>query len=115
MADDSEDWIRAWDAVQLLKPATGEYGAQKTICERAYAGLIRSRAVHCVSTTRRVQRSKVVASQAKYDDYELPAGLWWPGGHNISRQNWDAGDFKLKDERDVDYKLTVFSSCARTL
>jgi hypothetical protein len=90
MADDSEEWISARDAVKLLKPVTGgEYSAQMTICERANDGLIRSRAL------------RYVADGDERDNVGLKQGFWRHRGHTGLEQNWNTGDFAFWSDRDT--------------
>jgi predicted nucleotide-binding protein len=85
MADDSQYWISAWEAVQLLKPVTGgEYSAQQTIAERANDGLIRSRAARFVAGKNKEQ-----------DNVELLRPFWRHRGGNALKQNWRTGDFEM--------------------
>jgi predicted nucleotide-binding protein len=91
MADDSDDWITAREAVKLLKPVTGgEYSAQKTICERANDGLIRSRAARFVAGKNKEQ-----------DDVELLRPFWRHRGGDALKQNWRTGDFEMWADRDT--------------
>src|SRR5262245_14415489 len=91
MADDSEGWISAWEAVQLLKPVTGgEYSARMTIAERANDGLIRSRAARFVAGKNKEQ-----------DDVELLRPFWRHRGGDALKQNWRTGDFEMWSDRDT--------------
>jgi predicted nucleotide-binding protein len=83
MADDSDDWISARDAVELLKPvAGGEYSAKRTIAERANDGLIRSRA------------GRFISGRETRDNFELP-DWFWRGRADFTRHgNWNTGYFE---------------------
>jgi hypothetical protein len=79
--ESKEEWIRAAEAVQLLKPAFGTYDAQMTICKRAHGGMIRSRA------------QRFIVDGEKRDNVEIPKAFWWAEGDKALTQNWTAGDF----------------------
>lgn len=80
----SEDWIRAAEAAQLLKPMfKSEYIAQMTICKRAHNGLIRARA----------ERFMVAKNKKESRDFGIPKDFWWAEGHGALHQNWAIGDF----------------------
>jgi hypothetical protein len=82
-ADESQKWISATEAVQLLKSALkGTYSAQMRICARAHAGLIRARADH------------FKADKKSEDHFDIPKEFWWAEGREALRQNWEAGDFE---------------------
>jgi hypothetical protein len=66
MADDSEEWVSARKAIQLLKPVMGTYSSQMIIAARANDGLIQSRA-----------SSFFIAKQQADDNAELPKWFWW--------------------------------------
>jgi predicted nucleotide-binding protein len=91
MAEDSEDWVSAWEAVQLLKPVMGsEWSAQRTICERAHDGLIQSRAARFVE-----------GKNKERDHVELLRPFWRHRGGNALKQNWRTGDFEMWSDRDT--------------
>lgn len=70
-------------ADQWIEPATAlnVFGNRVAICERAYAGLIRSRA------------DLFIRHDQELRDAELPREFWWAEGLEASEQNWDTGDF----------------------
>jgi len=83
MADDSDDWISARDALELLKSvAGGEYSAKRTIAERANDGLIRSRA------------GRFIFGRETKDNFELPDWFWEGRAEFTRRGNWDTGYFE---------------------
>jgi hypothetical protein len=91
MADESEDWITAREAVELLKPVRGsEYGAQKTICERAHDKLISARAGRLIVEN----HSRRPAKRSEQNDVEVPSEFWWARGHEVLKQTWSTGDFE---------------------
>jgi hypothetical protein len=78
-----EEWVRAADAVQLLKPVfKSEHTAKMTICQRAYAGLIRARA------------EQFMVDERSAGPREIPKEFWWAEGHEALEQNWTTGDFE---------------------
>lgn len=81
-SEGKEAWISAGEAARLLKPGLGsELMAQMSLCKRAHAGLVRSKA----------QRLTVAGTPR--DDVELPPFFWWAEGHEALHQNWRTGDF----------------------
>jgi hypothetical protein len=101
MADDSEDWITAREAVKLLKPVTGdEYSAQMTICARAYDKLISARAVRLVVEDHNWRPVKM----KEVNDVEVPPKFWWARGHEALTQNWSTGDFETWIDKRAHYK-----------
>jgi hypothetical protein len=77
-----EEWVSAAAAAQLLKPVlSSETAAQRVICERAHAGLIRARAAHFLN------------DNEQFDNYEIPKGFWWAEGGSALQQRWATGDF----------------------
>jgi predicted nucleotide-binding protein len=82
MADNSDDWMSAAEAVEFLEPVMGIYEAQMTICARANDGLIRARA------------RAFFVGQAQADSSEVPTDFWWDRGGTMLKQNWQLGDFE---------------------
>lgn len=74
-----EEWISAAGAVALL--GIGYRLAGRTICQRAYAGLIRARA------------KRFISNGHSADNVEIPCEFWWAKGKRALTQNWAAGDF----------------------
>jgi hypothetical protein len=96
-----EEWVTAAEARQLLKPVfNSEYTAQMTICERAHAGLIRSRARHFIRTHR--------GSERRSDNCEISKDFWWGEGHEVLKQTWTAGDFEAWT-RDQEVRMQAFA------
>jgi hypothetical protein len=80
--ESKEEWNSAAEAVQLLAPALkGEHTAKMTLCKRAHAGMIRTRA------------ERFIVAERAADSVEIPAVFWWAEGHAALNQNWRAGDF----------------------
>jgi hypothetical protein len=82
-----DEWIRASEAVAMLKPVLTDYSARLRICERAHGGLIRAR-----------------AEQFHYaghilHNHSIPQGFWWAEGHEALTQDWDIGDFSTWIDR----------------
>jgi hypothetical protein len=77
-----EEWISAAKARELLKQVSGsEYAAKFTICKRAHAGLIRSRA------------ETLVIEDKTASNAEISPKFWWAEGNEALEQDWPAGDF----------------------
>jgi hypothetical protein len=90
MADESELWISAIEAYELVASATnGRYRTAHTICSRARAGLIQARA-----------KTLIIGGRSVSDAF-IPAEFWWAGGEAALRQNWRIGDFETWIDRRV--------------
>jgi hypothetical protein len=74
-----QEWITARSAVALL--GLGYHLARRTICQRAYAGLIKARA------------ERFVSNGQSADNVEIPREFWWAKGERALTQNWATGDF----------------------
>ena len=74
------DGISARSAVSLL--GIGDTHAQRTICQRAYAGLIQARA------------ERFIRDGRASDNVEIPREFWWAKGEAALTQNWATGDFE---------------------
>ena len=85
---ESETWITADQARNLLKSGTGSlFNAQMAICKRAHAGLIRACAEQFHYGQRTLHR------------HNIPKEFWWAEGHQALEQDWAAGDFSTWVER----------------
>ena len=82
-----DEWVKAAEAVAMLKPILAEYSACLRICERAYAGLIRARA------------EQFHHGQRVFPNHDIPKEFWWAEGHQALEQDWAAGDFSTWIER----------------
>ena len=82
-----DDWVRASDAVAMLKPILTEYSARIRICERAHGGLIRARA------------EQFHIGERVFHSHDIPKEFWWAEGHEALEQDWAAGDFSTWIER----------------
>jgi len=76
-----DEWVRAAEAVAMLKPILDEYGACLRICARAHGGLIRARA------------EQFNHGQRVFHNHDIPKAFWWAEGHQALEQDWAAGDF----------------------
>lgn len=74
-----DEWLRAAEAVAMLKPILAEHSARRRICERAYGGLIRARA-------EQFQRGQRV-----FHNHDIPKEFWWAKGHEALEQDWVCG------------------------
>src|SRR5215472_6209638 len=75
-----EEWISASEAAAVL--GIGYRQARRTICQRAYAGLIKARA------------ERFVRDGQSADNFEIPGEFWWARGGDALTQNWATGDFE---------------------
>jgi hypothetical protein len=75
-------WIAARQAYDLIKNAIGNRSPHISICTRAHAGLIRSKA-----------RLLVVGGlpEQRFEDVALPPKFWWAEGHEALVQDWTLG------------------------
>lgn len=87
-----DEWVRAAEAVEILKPILAEYSARLRICERAHGGLIRARA------------EQFHVGQRIFHNYDVPREFWWAEGHEALEQDWAAGDFSTWIERKIRLK-----------
>ena len=79
---DSSDWLPAYAALdRLVAAGFNTHLARQAICERAHAGLIRSKA-HLLKF-----------DNEERSDHEIPKKFWWAKGQATLEQNWRAGDF----------------------
>jgi Predicted pPIWI-associating nuclease len=85
---ESEAWVRAAEAVAMLKSIMTEYSARLRICERAHAGLIRARA------------EQYHYGEHVLPDHNVPKEFWWAEGHQALEQDWAAGDFSTWIKRE---------------
>jgi hypothetical protein len=82
-----DEWVRAAEAVVMLKPILTEYSAQLRICQRAHGGLIRARA------------EQFHHGQRVFYNHDIPKEFWWAKGHQALEQDWAVGDFSTWIER----------------
>jgi hypothetical protein len=80
-AQHPDEWIKAAEALAMLKPVFGEYKARHRICERAHGGLIHARA------------EQFHIDKRVYPDWHIPKEFWWAEGRPALEQDWAAGDF----------------------
>src|ERR1700730_5620898 len=71
-----DEWVRAAEAVAILKPILAEYSACLRICERAHGGLIRARA------------EQFHYDQRVFHNQDIPKKFWWAEGHQALEQDW---------------------------
>jgi hypothetical protein len=76
-----DEWVRAAEAVGMLKPILAEHAARRRICERAHSGLIRARA------------GQFHYGQRVFRNHDIPKEFWWAKGQEALEQDWATGDF----------------------
>jgi predicted nucleotide-binding protein len=76
---EKEEWISAGSALDLL--GLKHFTGAQTICTRAHAGLIQSRA------------ERFIHDGKSADDVDIPNEFWWAEGDAALKQNWTTGDF----------------------
>lgn len=74
--------MNADQALRLVSDACHPLQARKSICSRANAGLVRTRA-----------RRLIIGSE-QADECAVPTKFWWARGEPALEQNWAAGDFE---------------------
>lgn len=87
-----KEWVRAAEAVAMLKPILAEYSARLRICERAHGGLIRARA------------EQFHQGQRVLHNHDIPKEFWWAEGHEALEQDWASGDFSTWIEHRIQLK-----------
>ena len=90
--DNQREWVRAAEAVAMLKPILAEYSARLRICERAHVGLIRARA------------EQFQYGQRVFQNHDVPKEFWWAEGHQALEQDWAVGDFSTWIDRSIQVK-----------
>jgi hypothetical protein len=84
-----DEWIRASEAVAMLKPMLTDYPARLRICERAHGGLIRARA------------GQFHHAGHILHNHNIPQQFRWAEGHAALTQDWTIGDFSTWVDRDT--------------
>lgn len=74
-------WIEAALALKIASNGAHQTFGALTLCERAYAGLIRAKA-----------KTFIFGEDTK-SDAEIPKRFWWAKGREALKQNWEVGDF----------------------
>ena len=87
-------WIEAALALKIASNGAQQTFGAFTLCERAYAGLIRAKA-----------KTFIFGEDTK-SDAEIPTGFWWAKGHEALKQNWEVGDFSTCIDQRV--KMNAF-------
>lgn len=87
-----DEWVRAAEAVAMLKPILAARSARRRICERAHGGLIRARA------------EQFHYGQRIVHNHDIPKEFWWAEGHQALEQDWATGDFSTWIERRIQMK-----------
>jgi hypothetical protein len=82
-----DEWIRAAEAIAMLKPILTAYSARLRICERALEGLIRARA------------EQYHHGERIFQNHDIPKEFWWAKGHAALEQDWVTGDFSTWIDR----------------
>ena len=88
----ASDWVGAAEAVSKLHPTLSTYAAQMRICERAEAGMIRSRA------------SQYHQGDQVFKNHDIPKRFWWAKGHEALEQDWAVGDFSTWIDRRIELR-----------
>jgi len=81
----AEQWIEASRALELA-------GSTYALCERASAGLVKSRA------------QLLLIGNDRHEDAVIPSKFWWAEGHEALDQDWASGDFSTWIDRSVEWK-----------
>lgn len=87
-------WVPASKALFLVARESGDHPANLAICERAHAGVLKSKAKLYIGPNQRAE------------DAPIPAEFWWAEGHEALEQDWSRGDFSTWI--DDSYQLKAF-------
>jgi hypothetical protein len=79
LVEQPEEWVSAANALALL--GMTHFVGARTICKRAYVGLIRARA------------ERFIRNDQSHDNVDIPTEFWWAKGEAALHQNWTTGDF----------------------
>jgi hypothetical protein len=93
-----DDWVRAAEALAMLKPVLSDYSARLRICDRAYAGLIRARA------------EQYHQGQRTFQNHDVPKEFWWAKGHEALEQDWAAGDFSTWIDQKIELTYLIHAN-----
>jgi hypothetical protein len=77
----SKEWLTSSETIDLVREEIGLYQGPLTVCTRAHAGLVKTRALLLS------QGSKTS------ENAEIPKKFWWADGEAALTQDWRAGDF----------------------
>ena len=77
-----DDWLSASETIRRVRTATLSHQADITICTRAHAGMIRTRA------------QLLMIGQETREEQAIHKKFWWATGHEALKQNWETGDFE---------------------
>ena len=77
----AEQWIPAAQAMELVRTSTSGFSERMALCDRAFAGLIKTRA------------RLLMIDDAKRENVVIPSRFWWAKGHEALDQEWTVGDF----------------------
>lgn len=83
----AEQWIEAAVAHRLAVFAGGSVAGPRSLCARAFAGLIRARAL--------VLKSPALAQE----NVDIPPAFWLDDSLNKPVRSWEVGDFSYWDQR----------------
>jgi hypothetical protein len=81
----AEQWIEASKALELA-------GSTHALCERANAGLVKSRA------------RLLLIGNDRHENAVIPSTFWWADGREALDQDWATGDFSTWIDRSVEWK-----------
>jgi hypothetical protein len=82
----ADQWIDAATAASIVADGSGDRSGQRSLCIRAYRGLIKARARLIIS-------SSTGRSDRRVRNTLVPPDLWWAGGYEALEQDWISGDF----------------------
>lgn len=84
---EQEEWISAAETLALARVTMSFGAAQRAICKRAHAGLVKARA------------HRLIIDGKSSDNADVPSQMWWAEGEEALVQNWETGDFETWIDR----------------
>lgn len=88
----ASQWIDAATARRIVADGGSLSGAERSICTRAHAGMLSSRA------------RLFLFGEEKKENCLLPSDFWWAEGHIALEQDWVTGDFSTWMEKKIELR-----------
>lgn len=88
----ADQWISAEAARTLVINPPSEWTETLSLCARAHAGLVRTKA-----------RLLMIGSE-RAENAPIPPDFWWAEGHEALEQDWATGDFSTWIKRQVHWR-----------
>lgn len=88
----ASQWIDAATARKIVAGDGSLFGAERSICVRAHAGMLNTRA------------KLFHFGEQRKENCPLPASFWWAEGHEALEQDWASGDFSTWLEHKIELR-----------